>query len=170
MRKSLLAWRRSGFASLSRFRKREDGGAAVEFAIIVLPFFGMVLAVLELAIFFFASRYLEEGLFNARRKVLTQQLATASICTTFKSEVEKELSKWFSPSRLTVDVWSGSSFSTIGPPLNSSASSCTFGGSGQATIVEATYDYPFEAFRLVGGYTTFGNSIKLSAKTAFRVE
>ena len=170
MLKSLLAWRWSGLASLSRFRKREDGAAAVEFAMVVLPFFGLIFAVLELAIFFFASRYLEEGLFNARRKVLTQQLAQETICTAFKSAVDNELSKWFSPSKVKVNVRTGSSFSAIGPAQNMSDSVCSFGASGQATVVEATYDYPLQAFRFVGGYTTFGNSVTLSAKTAFRVE
>lgn len=168
MLKSLLAWRRSGFASLSLFRKREDGATAVEFALVVLPFFGLVFAVLELAIFFFASRFLEEGLFKASRKVLTLQLSQAAICPTFQSAVEDELKDWLSP--ITLDIRTGSSFSAIGPPQNPSASGCTFGAPGQATVVRATYEYPFTGFRFVAGSTAFGKNITLSASTAFRVE
>ncbi len=167
---SLHAWRRSGSASLARFRRREDGAAAVEFALVVLPFFGLVFAVLELAIFFFASRYLEDGLFNASRKVLTQQMTPATICSAFKTQVENELSQWFSPAKLTLYVTPVSSFSTAGAALDLAAPGCTFGATGQTMLIRATYDYPFQGFRIIAGSTAQGKNITLSASTAFRVE
>ena len=170
MLKSLLAWRRSGFASLGRFRKREDGAAAVEFALVALPFFGLVFAILELAIFLMASRYLEEGLFNASRKVLTQRLTPATICPTFKSEVESELSAWFSPAKLKLFVTPLSNFSSSGAALDLSAAGCTFGATGQAMLIRATYEYPFQGFRIMSGFVSQGKDITLSASTAFRVE
>jgi Flp pilus assembly protein TadG len=177
MLKSLLAWRLSGFASLSRFRKREDGAAAVEFAMVVLPFFGLIFAVLELAIFFFASSYLENGLFKVSRKVLTQQMTSASICSTFKTAVETELAGWFSVSKdnLTLSIKPVDSFSASdvakGKDVDfKDTGKCTFGSSGQTMIIKATYDYPFQGFRFIASSATLGKDMTLSASTAFRVE
>jgi Flp pilus assembly protein TadG len=167
---SLHAWRRSGYANFARFRRREDGAAAVEFALVALPFFGLVFAILELAIFFFASRYLEDGLFNASRKVLTQQMTPATICSAFKTQVEAELSSLFSPSKLKLYVTPISSFSASGVALDLAATGCTFGATGQTMLMRATYDYPFQGFRIIAGSTTQGKNITLSASTAFRVE
>jgi Flp pilus assembly protein TadG len=50
---------------LKRFRRDQDGAAAVEFALVALPFIGMTVAIIELGIFFFATRYFEDGMFNA---------------------------------------------------------------------------------------------------------
>jgi Flp pilus assembly protein TadG len=170
MLSSLFAWRRSGFAVFTRFKRREEGAAAVEFALVALPFFGLVFAVIELAIFFTASRYLEDGLFNASRKVLTQRLPSGSICAAFKTEVESELSAWFSPSKLTLFVTPVANFGTAGTALALRAGGCTFGATGQTMLMRATYEYPFQGFRFIAGSTSLGKDIKLSASTAFRVE
>ncbi len=167
---SLRTWRRSSYALLGRFRKKEDGAAAVEFALVALPFFGLIFAVIELAIFFFASRFLEDGLFNASRKVLTQRLDPASICNAFKTEVNTQLSGWFNPTKLTLSVTPLSSFSSSGTAVNLGAGGCSFGGTGQTMLVRATYDYPFTGFRFISGSTLIGKDIGLSASTAFRVE
>jgi Flp pilus assembly protein TadG len=72
-------------------RKREDGATAVEFALVALPFFGLVFAILELAIFFFASRYLEDAVFNMGRKILTQRVNPASACSAVSTEIASML-------------------------------------------------------------------------------
>jgi Flp pilus assembly protein TadG len=167
---SLRNWRRSGYGLLTSFRKKEDGAAAVEFALVALPFFGLIFAVIELAIFFFASRFLEDGLFNASRKVLTQRLDPAGICAAFKTEVNNQLSGWFSPSKLTLTVTPMSSFNGTGTAVDLSAGGCSFGGTGQTMLVRASYVYPFTGFRFISGSTLIGKDIGLSASTAFRVE
>jgi Flp pilus assembly protein TadG len=167
---SLRTWRYSGYGLLNCFRKKEDGAAAVEFALVALPFFGLIFAVIELAIFFFASRFLEDGLFNASRKVLTQRLDTANICNAFKTEVNTQLSGWFNPTKLTLSVTPLSSFGGAGAPVDLNAGGCSFGATGQTMIVKATYAYPFMGFRFISGSSLIGKDIGLSASTAFRVE
>jgi len=155
---------------LRRFRRRQDGAAAVEFALVALPFFGLVVAVMELAVFFFAARYLEDGLFNASRRVLTNRLDTASICTTFPQAVRNELSAWFSPSKLTITVTPLSSFTAAGTPVDLAAGGCTFGATGQTMIIRASYAYPFSGFRFIAGTAALGKGYALTAATAFQVE
>jgi len=162
--------RRWGLEILRRFRKREDGAAAVEFALVALPFFGLVIAVIELAVFFFAARYLEDGLFNASRKVLTNRLDPASICTTFPQEVKNQLSGWFSPAKLTITVTPLTSFTAAGTPVDLAGGGCTFGATGQTMIIRATYAYPFMGFRFTAGTAAMGKAYTMSAATAFQVE
>jgi Flp pilus assembly protein TadG len=166
---SARLWRRPGSKALKAFRKREDGAAAVEFALVALPFFGLIIAVIELAVFFFASRFLEDGLFNASRKVLTNRLDSASICTTFPQEVKNELAAWFSPSKLTISVTPLASFTSSGSAVDLSAGG-SFGATGQTMIIRATYAYPFQGFRFIAGTAALGKGYNLSAATAFQVE
>ena len=159
------AWR-----LLRRFRKQNDGAAAVEFALVALPFFGLVIAVMELAIYFFAARFLEDGLFNASRKVLTNRLDTATICSTFPTAVKNELSGWFNPSKVTITVTPLASFTATGTAVDLANGSCTFGASGQTVIIRASYAYPFQGFRFIGGGAVLGKGYALTAATAFQVE
>jgi Flp pilus assembly protein TadG len=170
MRTQGCGGRRLGLAALRRFRTREDGAAAVEFAMVALPFFALIIAVIELAIFFFATRYLEDGLFNASRKVLTNRLDTASICTTFPQEVKNQLASWFKPERLTISVTPLTSFSGSGSAVDLGAGGCTFGATGQTMVIRATYDYPFQGFRFISGSASLGKNYAVTAATAFQVE
>lgn len=162
--------RRKGLAALRGFARREEGAAAVEFALVALPFFALIVAVVELAVFFFASRYLEDGVFNASRKVLTKRLGEASICTTFPQEVKNELAAWFNPARLTITVTPLASFSATGTAVNLGAGGCTFGAAGQTMVIRATYNYPFQGFRFIAGTASLGRGYAMTAATAFEVE
>ena len=57
-----------------RFRKSEDGIAAIEFAILALPFLTLLFGILELAIVFFAHAALDHGTSQAARLVRTNQI------------------------------------------------------------------------------------------------
>jgi Flp pilus assembly protein TadG len=162
--------RRWGLSALGRLKRSEDGAAAVEFALVALPFFGMIIAVIELAIFFFASRFLEDGLFNASRKVLTNRLDTATICTTFPQEVKDQLKSWFTPDKLTITITPLPSFTGAGAAVDLNSGGCTFGATGQTMIIRATYQYPFQGFRIIAGTATIGRDYAVTAATAFQVE
>jgi len=43
-------------AVLRRFGRRQDGTAAIEFAMVAAPFLGMIFAIMETAMVFFAGR------------------------------------------------------------------------------------------------------------------
>lgn len=79
----------SGFAKFCRNIRRgyrnDDGAVAIEFAIIALPFFALLFAIIELAIIFFLNSSLESSTFEAARKI-----RTGTFCgdeDTFKLEV-----------------------------------------------------------------------------------
>ena len=59
------------------FAKREDGAAAVEFAMVAFPFFALLFAILETAVVFFAGQILETGVYNASRLIRTGQAQTS---------------------------------------------------------------------------------------------
>lgn len=59
---------------LRRFNRESRGAAAVEFALLALPFFGMLFAMLEATAVFFASVSLETGAAEAARLVRTGQV------------------------------------------------------------------------------------------------
>jgi Flp pilus assembly protein TadG len=154
---------------LSRFRRNENGGAAVEFALVAMPFIGLVVAIIELGIFFFASRHFEDGVFNASRQVMTQRLPPASICSAFRTEISNQLSGWLNPNNVVLSVSTGTNFGA-GTAVNLGGGGCSFGTPGQVVTVTATYPYPFVGFRIALGGTLWGAGTNLSVSTAFRVE
>jgi Flp pilus assembly protein TadG len=155
---------------VKRLRKNEDGATAVEFAIVVLPFFGLVFAVIEIGIFFFASRYLEDGVFNAGRKALTQQLGSSSSCKNFVDAIKSNVGSFLDPSKLVVQVSTLSSFSATPAGVDLSDGNCSIGASNQTILIQVSYPYPFTGFRFASGGPTIGNNMPLTAATALRVE
>lgn len=56
-------------ARLKTFRRREDGATMVEFALLALPFFIMLLGIIELAIIFFLNSALQNATHEASRQI-----------------------------------------------------------------------------------------------------
>jgi Flp pilus assembly protein TadG len=154
---------------LKRFRRNQEGAAAVEFALVAMPFIALLVAVVELGIFFFASRYFEDGVFNASRQIMTQRLPAASICSAFRNEINNNFTNWINPSNIVLSVRTGSNFGTS-TAVDLSNAGCSFGTPGQVVTVTATYPYPFRGFRVAVGGTLWGAGTNLSVSTAFRVE
>lgn len=65
----------SGFTRkfLSRFRREESGATAIEFGIVAAPFFALMIAIMEVALVYFANFSLENGLDQAARLIRTGQ-------------------------------------------------------------------------------------------------
>ena len=62
--------------TLRRFRQREDGAAAVEFALIATPFLALTFAIMETAGVFFAGQALETATADSARLIMTGQAQT----------------------------------------------------------------------------------------------
>lgn len=60
-------------ARLRQFRAASDGVAAVEFAIVAVPFFALLIAIMEVAMIFFAGQLIEAGTSEAARLIRTGQ-------------------------------------------------------------------------------------------------
>ena len=65
---------RRHFTGLARFRRAQHGSVAVEFALLALPFFALLFAIIETTIIFFASVSLDTGVAEMARLVRTGQV------------------------------------------------------------------------------------------------
>ncbi len=61
---------------LRRFRRSQDGVAAVEFAFVAAPFFALLFAIIETALMFWTNQVLEESLSQVSRSLVTGQSRT----------------------------------------------------------------------------------------------
>ena len=178
--------------ALARFRGNRRGSAAVEFALVAPMFFGLLFAIIETVLMFFASQVLETITQNSARAILTGQAQaqggsvaacqtapnTVMACdqATFKAYVCSQIPALFDCSKLYVDVVSTSSFGALS--LKSFGSSCDFnpsgmqynaGTSGQVVVVRLFYEWPLVVTGL--GYNMgCSNKRLMVATTAFKNE
>ncbi len=168
--------------AVSRFGRRQDGSAAVEFALIATPFIAMMFAIIQTALVFFSGQALETAAANSARLILTGQAQTAGMtAASFKTQVCNSLTALFNcASSLYVDVQTYSSFSSISntPPIsNGSLDSSNFGynpgTAGSIVVVRLYYQWPIYV-RILGlaslANLTSNNSNLLVATAAFRNE
>src|ERR1700687_1379750 len=62
-----------------RLLRREDGAAAVEFALVAAPFLALLFAIMETALVFFAGQYLETVVTDTSRLIMTGQAQTQGL-------------------------------------------------------------------------------------------
>ncbi|MBR0821388.1 TadE/TadG family type IV pilus assembly protein [Bradyrhizobium liaoningense] len=178
--------------ALRRFRGNRRGSAAVEFALVAPIFFGLLFAIIETALMFFAGQVLETVTQNSARAILTGQAQAqggsvaacqtaanvVSACdqTTFKAYVCTQIPALFDCSKLYVDVVSTTSFKTLS--LTSYGDSCNFnptgmqysaGTSGQVVVVRLFYQWPLVVTGL-GLNIGCSNKRLLVATAAFKNE
>jgi Flp pilus assembly protein TadG len=160
-----------------------DGAAAVEFAIVSIPFLALLFSILELGILFMASTAIEAAATNAARQIRTGQLQQtgANNAAGFRSLVCADMS-WISSAdcnaNLSVDVRTFSSFSAISvtPPVSGNAidaSQLTFNDGAPCDIVLVRVFYPWTLLTplLEPGLPNLGpNQRLLSTAIAFRNE
>jgi Flp pilus assembly protein TadG len=101
--------------TLRAFGKRQDGVAAVEFAIVAAPFLAMLFAIMQTALVFFAGQTLETAAAASARLILTGQAQTNGLTeATFKTEVCNRIFGLFDCANgMTVDVQKYSDFSSV---------------------------------------------------------
>lgn len=82
---------RKGMSRLvRRFRRNKDGTTAIEFAMISVPFMGILFAIFETAFVFFATEALETAVSEAARTVMTGQvqgMASVTNAAQFKDQL-----------------------------------------------------------------------------------
>lgn len=97
---------------LRRFTRRQDGAAAVEFGIVMLPFMLLMFLIMETALLFFAGQTLETAAADSARLVRTGQAQTFD-AGTFKTEVCKRIYALFDCGKIYVDVQNPTAFSSV---------------------------------------------------------
>ena len=162
----------------ARFARKQDGAAAVEFALVALPFFGLTFAILETALVFFANQTLQAAAADSGRLIMTGQAQTASYTASdFKTQVCNRIYGLFNcTSNMTVDVKTYTTFGSVNntPPVtngqfNSNSTGCTTGGPGCIQVVTLYYQWPIYVPLLNLGTLNGGNYL-LQATSVFKNE
>ena len=169
-------------ASPRRFARHQGGAAAVEFALVLLPFLALMFGIMETALVFFADQTLETAVADSARLILTGQAQSQGLnATTFKNAVCARVYGLFNcQSGVYVNVQTYSSFGSISytPPLDSNGKLLTSsfgynpGGPGDIVVVQLFYQWPiyFTLWDFSNLTNMAGNSRLLVATAAFRNE
>lgn len=99
------------------FLREQDGAAAIEFALVAIPFLALIFAILETALVFWAGQTLETAATDSARLIMTGQAQMAGYSQSdFKNAVCGRIYGLFDCSGgLSVDVKSYTSFSAVNP-------------------------------------------------------
>jgi Flp pilus assembly protein TadG len=151
------AVRLRGGALLRRFARRQEGAAAVEFALVAAPFLALVFAIMETALVFFAGQALETVAADSARLIMTGQAQTQGLTEqTFKEAVCAKIVALFDcEGELKVDVKSYPKFADakLSKPIdkgNLDISDFGYnpGGPSQITVLRLVYQWPIYASQL----------------------
>jgi Flp pilus assembly protein TadG len=164
-----------------RFLRDRRAGAAVDFALVLLPFLMVLMTMINSALVLLAGQVLQTAATNGGRLVLTGQAQNANYTAgQFKSQICATLTVMFNcANNLYVDVESFSSFSTISLPsvtnangtVNSGAFGYSPGNPGDIVVVRLVYQWPIIASGLTVGLASSANSTNtVVATVAFRNE
>jgi Flp pilus assembly protein TadG len=167
-----------------RFRRNRQGSAAVEFALIAPLFFGMLFAIIETAIVFFAGQVLEQGTAESARLMLTHQAQDTGMNeTAFKTDLCDRIKVMFNCygnlANITVDVkvFPPGTVITITDPIVAGnltgpfAYSLPPSGSPNTVVVRAFYQWQLYVTRFGYNISNLNGSQRLLAATAaFHVE
>jgi len=106
--------------SLRRFRwylKNREGTAAIEFAILAIPFFMLLFAILELAVVFFINSTLNHAVSEAGRQIRVGSFQACGTQASFKQLVCANMQGLGNcEKRLRIDLVSGNTFNAITLP------------------------------------------------------
>jgi Flp pilus assembly protein TadG len=166
------------------FLRDRRAGAAVEFALVLLPFLMVLMVMINSALILLAGQVLQTAATTAGRLVLTGQAQNANYSAAqFKSNVCASLTVMFNcASNLYIDVESTSttSFSSINlanptnanGTLNTAGYGYSLGNPGDLVIVRLIYQWPIAGAGLVGALMNpiSPTNYTLLATVAFRNE
>lgn len=132
-----------------RFLRDKSGATAVEFALVALPFFALLYAILETGMVFFAQEVLQTATTQASRSIMTGQAQTQNLSAAqFQQSVCTAATSLFTCGNIYVNVQKFSSFgsaSMLNPLSNGNFnSSMTYnaGGPGDIIVVQTFYQWP----------------------------
>jgi Flp pilus assembly protein TadG len=135
---------------LRRFARNNRGVAAIEFALVVLPFLALLFAIIETAMVFFATQVLETAVADSARLVMTGQAQDGGFTqASFKTAVCSRISALFDcKNKMYIDVRTFAQFAAISmnSPTKDSKVVDNFvyqpGGPGDIVVVRLLYPWP----------------------------
>jgi Flp pilus assembly protein TadG len=165
----------------SRGRRDQSGVAAIEFAFIAPIFLGFMLALLQIAVVWFAKVELENGTEAAARLVLTGQAQSQGFTRAqFASALCGDLPVIFNCSGLMFNLQPQTSITAV----NTTAPTLTYGANGKVTntwayipgtggqimVLQVLYEFPVIAGPLFGFSSQPDGALLMVATTVFRNE
>ena len=125
-----MSRRRRAAAAIVRFLRSEGGGPAAEFALVAAPFFGLMLAMLQVGLIYFAQQSLETAVEESARLVLTGQVQNANMTQSqFATAVCNNSPGLFTCANFMIDLQPAASFANA----NVSMPTLTFDANGNVT-------------------------------------
>lgn len=138
-----------------RFRRDENGATAVEFALVSVPFIGLLFAIFETALVFFANQGLEAATAEAARQLMTGQVQydpTITSYTTFRNKVfcnppsprVRILPSFIDCNKLVIDISKPTNFGTANLNMDFLTGTSTFctGLPGEIMVLRVVYPMP----------------------------
>ena len=161
-------------------RQRREGAAAVEFALLAIPFFGLLLAIFEVAIILTVSAILEAAVMNSGRMVRTGQIPPDATVEDFRREICDRMAIFSSAcyKRIQIDVQPIASFTNPGVTnpikdgvFDPNKTKVDIGQARSLMLMRVWYSQPVVSPFLGHAMTKLGNGdTLLHATTAFRNE
>lgn len=167
--------RRAPGRLVRRFARRQDGAAAVEFALVALPFLALLFAILETALVFFAGQTLETAVADSARLIMTGQAQAANYSAAdFKNQVCARIASLFDcAGGVYVDVKSYATFGAISsaqPVTNNQFDPTKVGyalaGPGCIQVVTLYYQWPIYVSLLGNNLSNLSGNYRLLAASA----
>lgn len=177
-----------------QFARRQDGAAAVEFALVAVPFLALTFAIIETALVFYAGQVLETAATDTGRMIMTGQGASWSIgdfqkqlCGGKNSPTDQNpaaataINALFNCQKIGISVQTYTSFSNAAtgdgaaPPTsggNIDQANMPFapGGPNCIIAVQLYYQWPVYVSLLGDNLSNFGSDRLLVATSVFRNE
>ncbi|WP_321343185.1 TadE/TadG family type IV pilus assembly protein [Breoghania sp.] len=171
--------KRRAFKGFRRACRDESGVTAIEFAMVAVPFFALIVGIVEIGLMFFAGRILDNATADAARLIRTGQAYVQNFdAAAFRTSVMSELPGFFTNDRLAIDVRTFETFGSFNwesPVADGKFESDDFtyvnAGPSEVVVVRVFYRWPF-----VGSYMRINfadlddGSRLLGAVQVFRTE
>lgn len=165
---------------LRGFARRNDGTAAIEFALVVLPFLALMIAIVETSIVFFAGQTLETAAADSARLILTGQAQTGNFDqNAFKQQVCARVYALFDCANgIYVDVRKSADFASVNlaPPVDNNGNLTNNfvyqpGSACDIVVVRLFYQWPIYMQLMGINLVNMSNHNRLlTATAAFRNE
>ena len=132
---------------IADFARRQDGVAAIEFAMIGPPFIALLLAIFETGIVFFAQQVLQTAVLQTSRGIMTGQVQTNGVTAQqFQQSVCNSAGSLFDCTKVMVNVQTQASFGAAMPSPISNGKAITTtnfnpGVAGDIVIVQVYYEW-----------------------------
>jgi Flp pilus assembly protein TadG len=171
--------RLADLAGRCRFLFNESGATAVDFALVLLPFLTVLMAIIESAVVLLAGQVLQTAATDASRQILTGQAQTQGLSLSqFQTGICASLTVMFNCTKINIDVRSFSNFSSVSLPSVTNADgtltnnySYQLGNAGDVVVVRVIYQWPiFTSALSFGIVNSASNTNTLVATAAFRNE